>query len=76
MSQTMRKHYPAHGKCLNYEAGVRRVTVGNALRKGQESVGSPSVPGREVVACWFPFSLSHVGRHSGYPTLVQSINAC
>ena len=72
MSQTMCKHYPARGKCLNYEAGMRRVTDGNAQRKGQESVGS----GREVVGCWFPFKLIYFGRHSGYPGLVQSINIC
>jgi hypothetical protein len=69
--KTMRKHYPARGKCLNCEAGMRRVTVGNARRKGQEDVGSLSVSGREAVARWLPSS--YLG---GYPSLVQSINIC
>lgn len=34
-------------KYLNHEAGMRRVAVGNAQSKGQESVGSFSVSGRE-----------------------------
>lgn len=76
MSQTMRKLYPARGKCLNYEAGMRRVTVGNGPAQGPRGCWFPFRVWARSCCLLVPISLSQVGKLSSYPSLAQNINVC